>query len=210
MSGGMRATAGRAAAASPAARARRSPPTMARAPKRGRGGSRAGRTQTKQRAGFQAARRGVVHYEFDRLDLGDLAAIPPLGAGRPKKGAPEHPARAIAARLAPPGERPVDSSWVYDLLVRIHELGFENYDPTVDGRAAARPKRRKLGAADDKMLFATRKKGSLLDRAQVVSESRAIEGKQPVSESAIRRYEKDVIGDRHRRSFLYATAAFGL
>ena len=157
---------------------------------------------TKQRAGFQAARRGVVHYEFDRLDLGDLAAIPPLGAGRPKKGAPEHPARAIAARLAPPGERPVDSSWVYDLLVRIHELGFENYDPTVDGRAAARPKRRKLGAADDKMLFATRKKGSLLDRAQVVSESRAIEGKQPVSESAIRRYEKDVIGDRHRRSFL--------
>ena len=121
------------------------------------GGSKAGRTQTKQRKGFQARRRGAILFEYERRRLFELDSIPDLARGRQKKGAERHVATQIADGLVPDGERAPDSTWVLKILREIHSVGLDNYDPDADGRAAERPKMQKLTAADDTLLFATRK-----------------------------------------------------
>jgi hypothetical protein len=157
---------------------------------RRRGGSKAGRTQKKRATGFQARRRAAIVFEYEKRGLTTLPSIPDLPKGRPKKDAPKHPAAEIAASLTVAGERAPDTSWVLQVLRQIHAEGIENYDPSVDGHANERPGMQKLTAADDALLFATRKMGSLEDRAATVTDSRAIEGKSAVDESTIRRREK--------------------
>ena len=49
-----------------------------------------------------------------------------------------------------PGKQRVGSAFVFGILQRIHAVGWENFDPTKDGRANPRPQQRKIDELDNK------------------------------------------------------------
>jgi len=158
-----------------------------------RGGSKKGRTQKKMPSGHIALRRSSVQMYYQRMQLQTWQSIPDLPMGRPKvKVEEQHVAQQIAKFMSMGGGDDLASvtpGWVLKTLRSIHTTEGK-YDPTKDGRAAERPDMQKIQQVDVHIVFGSRKSGSNDDRARMISDHRAIEGRGEVGVGALRGFEQ--------------------
>jgi len=164
-----------------------------RVQKKKRGGSAPGGTKNMGGKDAQKLRRAAVKFKYLQEGLQD-APLPPLKMGRPKKGEPEHVAVRIAKSVVLPGAKGrLSSRTVMDWLQEIKAVGWDNWDPMTDGRSDERPTRQTLNDEEtEEMMFKIRKKGTVPDCAQMLSDARAVQGKEPVPESTYRDHERRI------------------